>query len=79
MDSEEKKLSELQLANEVRKFEINLFWQRSLFFWGLIAATLLSYANFKDADATSRFAIVCAGFIFILGWTLVNRGSKFWQ
>jgi hypothetical protein len=79
MDDDARKLSELQLAADVRKFEIGLFWQRSLFFWGLIAATFLVYANLKDSDATIRFAIVSAGFIFSLGWTLVNRGSKFWQ
>jgi hypothetical protein len=79
MDDDERKLLELQLAADVRKFEIGLFWQRSLFFWGLIAATFLAYAGLKETDATIRFAIVCAGFIFSLGWTLVNRGSKFWQ
>lgn len=79
MDDEAKKLAELQLASDIRKFEIGLFWQRSLFFWGLIAATFLAYANIKDSNATIRFAIVCAGFIFSLGWTLVNRGSKYWQ
>jgi hypothetical protein len=50
-----------------------------LFFWGLIAAAFLAYANIKDSDATIRFAIVCGGFIFSLGWTLVNRSIKYWQ
>ena len=77
MDDDARKLSELQVAADVRKLEIGLFWQRSLFFWGLIAATFLAYASLKDSDATIRFAIVCAGFVFSLGWTLVNRGSKF--
>ncbi len=25
----------LELASDIRKFEIGLFWQRSAFFWGL--------------------------------------------
>ena len=50
MDDEAKKLAELQLASDIRKFEIGLFWQRSLFFWGLIAATFLAYANIKDFE-----------------------------
>jgi hypothetical protein len=69
----------LDFAADVRKFEIGLFWQRSLFFWGLIAASFIAYANLKDADADIRFAVICVGFIFSLGWTLVNRGSKYWQ
>ena len=79
MDDDAKALALLQLAADVRKFEIGLFWQRSLFFWGLIAATFLAYANIKNSDATIKFAIICAGFIFSVGWTLVNRGSKYWQ
>src|SRR5271166_1217907 len=78
-DGEPDNLKILEIAADVRKFEIGLFWQRSLFFWGLIAATFLAYANVKDTDVKSRFAIVCAGVIFSLGWTLVNRGSKYWQ
>lgn len=49
-----------ETAADVRKFEIGLFWQRSLFFWGLIAATFLAYANIKADDAKIKFAIICA-------------------
>ncbi len=41
------KVKILEMAVDVRKFEIGLFWQRSLFFWGFIAATFLAYANIK--------------------------------
>ncbi len=73
------KVKILEMAVDVRKFEIGLFWQRSLFFWGFIAATFLAYANIKDQNVEVRFAIICAGVIFSFGWTLVNRGSKYWQ
>jgi hypothetical protein len=69
----------LQLATEARKFQIDLFWQRSLFFWGLIAATFLAYANLRESEPEIRYAVICVGLIFSLGWTLVNRVSKYWQ
>jgi hypothetical protein len=48
------------------------------FFWGFIAAAFLAYANLKGEDET-QFAVACIGFVYSLGWTLVNRGSKYWQ
>ncbi|HEY4342775.1 MAG TPA: hypothetical protein VGN05_00395 [Parvibaculum sp.] len=74
----------LELATDTRKFEISLFWQRSLFFWGFIAAALVAYATLvttheahQDTDlllAVSSFGVVCS-----VAWTLANRGSKYWQ
>lgn len=69
----------LELAGDIRKFELSLFWQRSLFFWGFIAVSFITYANLKAEGKEIRFAIVCIGFIYSLGWALVNRGSKYWQ
>ncbi len=67
------------VAIQTRNFEIGLFWQRSLFFWGFIAAAFVAIAALKDEQPTlsllvSGFAIVCS-----LAWTLANRGSKYWQ
>jgi hypothetical protein len=71
----------LDLAADVRKFEIGLFWQRSLFFWGFIGAAFVSYAALmKDnADKDLPLAIACFGLVCSVAWTLVNRGSKYWQ
>ena len=33
----------LERAHEIRKFEIGLYWQRSLFFWGFIVSYFTSY------------------------------------
>jgi hypothetical protein len=33
----ERRKHQLELALETRRFEIDLFWQRSLFFWVFIA------------------------------------------
>jgi hypothetical protein len=77
---EEKKI--LELAADVRKFEISLFWQRSLFFWGFIAASFVGYATLlKDNpdDKDLALAIACFGFICSVAWSLANRGSKRWQ
>lgn len=68
-----------QTSLDTRKFEIDLFWKRSLFFWGFIASAFVAFAElYKDG---SNYAIVIAGFgcICSLVWTLANRGSKFWQ
>jgi hypothetical protein len=69
----------LELAAEIRKTEIGLFWQRSLFFGGLIAAAFLAYCNIREVQPEIRFAILCLGVIFSLTWTLVNRVSSHWQ
>lgn len=70
----------LEIAADVRKFEIGLFWQRSLFFWGFIAAAFVAYATLiKDSDKDLPFAIACFGVVCSLAWTLGNRGSKYWQ
>jgi hypothetical protein len=66
-------------ASDIRKFEIELFWKRSLFFWGFIAAAFVAVATLKNEQPIlslliSEFGIVCS-----LAWTLGNRGSKYWQ
>jgi hypothetical protein len=66
-------------AQELRA-EISLFWQRSLFFWGFIAASFVAYGVLiKDSDKDLAFAVSCFGFVCALAWTLANRGSKYWQ
>ena len=69
-------------ASDIRKFEIGLFWQRSLFFWGFIAAAFVAYAAIADAtppDTDLLLAIAAFGFVCSVAWALANRGSKYWQ
>ena len=40
----------LNRAHEIRKFEIGLYWQRSLFFWGFIVAFIASYFAVLSSD-----------------------------
>jgi len=67
------------ISLETRNFEIELFWKRSIFFWGFITASFIAFAQLYKIN--SGFAVIIANFGFIcsLAWTLANRGSKFWQ
>jgi hypothetical protein len=70
----------MQYATDGRKFEIGLFWQRSLFFWGFIVVAFVAYANLHGAnEETTRLIIACFGLISSVAWVLQNRGSKYWQ
>jgi hypothetical protein len=79
---------EFDVAVDIRKLEITLFWQRSLFFWGFIAAAFVAYSatgvpsggtQAPSGDTEMPFIISCFGFVCSVAWTLVNRGSKYWQ
>lgn len=70
------------VAADVRKFEIGLVWQRSLFFWGFIGAAFVAYADLggkEHSDHTAQIVVACFGFVCSIAWTLLNRGSKYWQ
>lgn len=62
---------------ELRKFEIENFWKRTLFFWGTIA---LIYAGFFKADLKDyQIIIPLIGLLFNIIFSLSTRGSKYWQ
>jgi hypothetical protein len=74
----------LKYASEIRKFEIERFWGRSIFFWGFIAAAFVAYvAVYKSGGPGTEgqlpFFIACFGLVSSVAWTLQNRGSKYWQ
>ena len=76
---ERRHLKRFDAAFATRQFEIDLFWKRSFFFWGFIAAAFVAVAALEGksrvlATLVSGFGMVCS-----LGWTLANRGSKYWQ
>jgi hypothetical protein len=78
--SDEKNLKTLEIADQVRRFEISLFWTRSLFFWGFSTTALVAYgAAFKAKATDLQFGAGCVGLVCAVAWTLVNRGSKYWQ
>jgi len=67
----------LEYAADVRKFEVERFWQRSIFFWGFIAAAFVAYAQ-SAGKGDLAFLIACFGLVCSIAWTLQNRGSKYW-
>ncbi len=80
--SKEKRKMELKkydVALATRNFEIELFWKRSVFFWGFIASAFVGYATTIKSNPMLAFALACFGFVCSIAWSLVNRGSKYWQ
>jgi hypothetical protein len=68
-----------ETAVETRKLEIELFWSRSLFFWGFIASAFVAYATLRRFSSDISVVVACFGFVCSLAWSLGNRGGKFWQ
>ncbi len=70
---------------DIRKFEIELYWKRTYFFWTIIASIIAGYfLALSKADNSSNslkilFSLANLGLIFSIGWYFVNRGSKYWQ
>lgn len=80
----------LKKAWEIRNFEIKLYWQRALYFWGFIAlafyapiAILKFKTDFILHPMLNKFffiTIICMlGCFLSFAWYLANRGSKYWQ
>jgi len=69
----------LYLAVNARRLEIELFWRRSLFFWGFIAAALVALAATHGEHPRLELLISCFGLVCSVCWSLANRGSKYWH
>jgi hypothetical protein len=70
---------------DIRKFEIELYWKRTSFFWTIIGSIIAGYfIVFAKSDNLINsnkilFSLANLGLVFSVGWYFVNRGSKFWQ
>jgi hypothetical protein len=74
----------LNIAMELRRFEIELYWRRAAYFWTLLAAALAGYfalasGSKEGSHSFLLFAISCIGLVIAIAWFLVNRGSKYWH
>jgi hypothetical protein len=81
MDAEQMDLELLKLAADARELEIKNFWQRSLFFWGFIAATAYAYgavAKWNDHSCFLESLLAHFGLFSSFCWCYVNKGSKYW-
>lgn len=84
------KQAALNRAHDVRKFEIELYWRRNLYFWGfnvaLFAAigVLIPSLNGKNAGLANfpknlLLVISLFGIFVTFAWYYVHKGSKSWQ
>lgn len=69
----------VQIAVDTRKFEIGLFWTRSLFFAGFLSAAAYGLLNLSDRNMIFYFPLCLFGMTCSSFWVIANRGSKFWQ
>lgn len=79
----------LKEAQDIRKFEIDLYWKRTGFFWAFITViyTALFTVLCKYVDCPKNYSffvpvistLSSLGFFFSVAWHMVNKGSKFWQ
>jgi len=76
---DERRMLVLQYASEFRRFEIEHFWQRSLFFWGPLILAFGGYASVFEKSPRGSLGIACFGCFCAFIWTLQNRGNKYWQ
>lgn len=69
----------LSYAAETRRFEIERFWQRSLFFWTVLGAAFVGYGVLEPKARHAQLAVACFGLVAAVAWALQNRGAKYWQ
>jgi len=74
----------LKKAWEVRNYEIDKFWQRSMFFWGFISVLFAGYGYLVTSDNNLKemhfdLYIILLGIIFSVAWFLVAKAGKYYQ
>lgn len=67
------------IAHDNRKFEIDMLWKRSLFYWGFIAASFVGYGASERVNSNLSIVFCAFGFMCSVAWSAGNRGSKYWQ
>jgi hypothetical protein len=69
----------LQIALDTRELELNLLWQRSLFFVGFVVAAAAAIPDLVKSDDYWLLTIVTGvGLISSIGWVMINMASKYW-
>jgi hypothetical protein len=69
----------LNYAIQLLQNEVGRVWQRSLVFWGFVAASFVAYGAFIEKDRMVALVIACFGLVCCVCWTLVNRASRWSQ
>ena len=93
-DSEEDKREKLKAAyrhaNDNRKFEIEMFWKRSAYYWTMITVAFAGYFSVLGGafgneptppmiTSVALTLIATLGVIITWAWHLLCHGSKYWQ
>lgn len=91
-DNSKKIEKALEYAHDIRKFEIELFWKRSTYFWVFISVIILAYGGLlnifvvKETEGSIKLFLFLAivifnnlGLIISYIWYRAMEGSKFWQ
>lgn len=80
-----------EISLENRKFEIELYWKRAKYFFdaflalGGVSILISVLQTSKAINLPSPiffailFAVECVGLVCAVAWSLVNKGSKYWQ
>ena len=62
----------LQLALDIRKFEIELYWKRATYFWTFIAAALAAFGAIQASSIENKtdlsVILSCLGIVFSFGF-----------
>lgn len=74
----------LKTAMNVRKFEIEMYWKRTAFFWAFIVSIYTAFFFLLTKQKSDEYAIYLVGLsflaiVFSIAWIFANKGSKFWQ
>ena len=71
-----------EVANDTRKFEIELFWKRATFFILIIGALFIGFTTFYNQENPNYLLCSIIGLVGLTAsiiWALSCMGSKFWQ
>lgn len=74
-----------EVANDTRKFEIDLYWKRTNYFILFIGAIFTGYTTLQIKSYHTPFLsnisyiLNCLGIITTYTWFLSLKGSKYWQ
>lgn len=76
--------SALEKAHDIRKFEIERYWQRTAYFWAFIVSIYIAYYHVLKEICCSHgelplVALAGLAVFFSYSWYLSSRGSHKWQ
>lgn len=75
----------LNRAEEIRRFEIELYWRRALYFWGFNVAIFAGVGVFvtdSDPSFSQEFIgllLAFLGLFVTIAWYCMSEGAKAWQ